>query len=107
MSALLGARSLVFDVDSCSTTLNEELGEFHDGGETAMAGISIGNDGAQVVDIGVVDALLDRSAQAFLALFAVVEELCFEEVFDFGRDGVLSWIVQRNSQKQHQSVMMS
>ena len=105
MSAFLGTGSLVLNVDSCSTALNEELGEFHDGGETAMAGIGIGNDGAQVVDIGVADALLDRSAQAFLALFAVVEELCFEEVFDFCRDGILSRVVQRNPRKRRDDDM--
>ena len=48
VAALLGARSLVLDMDTSCTSLNEELGQLHSGSETTMTGVGIGDDGSEV-----------------------------------------------------------
>ena len=88
VSTLLRTRSLVFDVDSSCTLLNEELGELHDGSETTVTSVRIGNDGPEVVDLGCFGEFGFRHTRAGLALFSVVEELCHEEVLDLVGDGV-------------------
>jgi len=92
MSALLGSWSLVLDVDTCSTLLNEELGELHGGCETAMASVSVGNDGSQVINDGSRGEFCVRETSASFALFPVVEELSSEQVLDFIWDGVIGVI---------------
>lgn len=89
VAALLGARGLVLNVNTGSTLLNEELGELHDGGETAMAGIGISNDGTEVVDVGELGALALGDAETLLALLAVVEELGHEQVANLVGDSSL------------------
>ena len=82
MSALLGSWSLVLNVDSGSTLLNEELGELHDGSQTAVSGISISDNWAEVVDGGDLVALLLWSGEALLTLLAVVEKLGHPQLVD-------------------------
>lgn len=89
VSALLGPGSLIFNVNPSSTFLNEELGELHCGGETAVAGISIGDDRTQVIDSRSCGELRGGEVGSALALFSVVEELGLEEVLDFVGDGVI------------------
>lgn len=89
VAALLGAGGLIFDVDTGSTTLNEQLGQLHHSGQTAVSGVGISNDGSQVVDVGNVSSLACRGSNALLALFAVMEELCHEQLVHLARHGVL------------------
>ena len=86
--AFLGAGGLVLDVDAGGALFDEELGEFHDGCETAVAGVGVGDEGTHVIDIRNIGSLLFRRSQAFFALFAVVEELRHEEMLDFVWDSV-------------------
>ena len=51
VSALLRSGGLVFDVDAGGAVLDEELGELHYGGEAAVAGVGIGDEGAEVIDV--------------------------------------------------------
>ena len=88
VAALLGARGLVLDVDACGALFDEELGELHDGSEAAVAGVGVGDDGAEVVDVGDLGALLFGCGEAFFSLLAVMEELCHEEMLDLVGDGV-------------------
>jgi hypothetical protein len=90
VAALLGSGGLILNVDTGGTLLDEELGELHDGSETTVAGISIGDDGTEVVNVEEVRTLSLGDAQALLALLAVVEELSHEEVADLVRDGSLN-----------------
>lgn len=53
VSTFLGTRSLILNVNPGSTTFNKELGEFQNSGETSMSGIGVGDDGAEVIDIGI------------------------------------------------------
>ena len=89
VTALLGSGSLVLNVDTGGTLLDEELGELHDGSETAMASIGVGNDGSEVVNVGDTGALVLGGSKTLLALLAVVEELGLEEVADLVGDGGL------------------
>ncbi len=89
VAALLGAGGLVLDVDAGGALLDEELGQLHDGGQAAVARVGVGDDGAQVVDVGEVGALGLGHRQALLALLAVVEQLGHEEVADLVGDGGL------------------
>lgn len=89
MATLLGTRSLVLDVNTSGTALNEKLGELQDSSQTTMASVGIGNDRSQVVDIGHIRALVLGSSNALLTLFSVMEQLCHEELVDFAGDSVL------------------
>lgn len=89
VTALLGARSLVLNVNSGGAGLNEHPNKFQRRRETSMARISISDDGSQVVDLGELQTLLGRQTKPFLPLLAVVEHLSFEEVVDLPRDSVL------------------
>ena len=89
VATLLCAGGLIFDVDTGGTTLDEQLGELHDSGQTAMSGVSIGDNGSQVVDVGDVSTLASGGSNALLALFTVMEELCHEQLVHLARHGVL------------------
>jgi hypothetical protein len=82
-------RHLVLNVDSSSTLLNEELGELHDGGESSVSGVGIGDVGAEVVDVGGGSTLGGGEVGASLTLLSVVEELGHEEVLDLEGNGVV------------------
>ncbi|GER43123.1 vacuolar protein sorting 26A [Striga asiatica] len=93
VAALLGGGGLVLDVDAGGAALNEELAELDGGGGAAEAGVSVGDDGAEVVGgwagAGAVGAGEGHSG---LALLAVVVELGEEEVLDFVGNGVV-WVI--------------
>jgi hypothetical protein len=90
MSALLRSWSLILDVDTSSSFLHEQLGQFHDRCQTSMSGISICNDGSEVIDICELGAVGFRGGcDSFFALLAVVEKLGLEEMLDLIRDGGL------------------
>lgn len=94
VTTLLGTRSLVLNVNTSSTLLNEELGELHDGGETTVTSVGIGNDGSEVVEVVEVGALRLGDGETLLALLSVVEELGHEEVTDLVGDGGVGVISQ-------------
>lgn len=90
VTALLGTRGLILNVDTGSTLLNEELGELHDGSKTTVTGIGIGNDGAEVVVVVELLTLGLGDGETLLALLAVVEELSHEEMANLVGDGGLN-----------------
>lgn len=89
VTTLLRTRGLIFNVDSGSASLDEQLGQFHNSSETTMAGISIGDDGTQVVDVRQLAPLVLGGCDAFLALFPVMEQLCHEQLVYLVGDSVL------------------
>ena len=90
MSALLRSWSLVLNVYSSRSFLDEQLRELHHCGQSTMSSIRIGDDWAQVVDVCELGAVgLGFRGYTFFALLAVVEELGHEEVGDFVWDGGL------------------
>lgn len=92
MPALLRAGRLVLDVDPGRAGFDEELGQLHRRGDAAVAGVGVGDDGAEEVDVRRGAAGGGGGRQAVLPLLAAVEELGFEEVVDFAGDGVLGWV---------------
>ena len=98
MTTLLGTRSLVLNVNTSSTLLNEELGELHDGGKTTVTSVGIGNNRSQVIEVVETGTLRLGDGETLLSLLAVVEELGHEKVADLVRDGglgiVLGWCSQ-------------
>ena len=93
MAALLGARSLVLNVNPSGTLLDEELGQLHNGRQTAVTSIGIGDDGSEVVDVGELGALGLRCRQTLLTLLSVVEELCHEQMRYLVWDsGLFLWV---------------
>ncbi|KUI62650.1 hypothetical protein VP1G_11414 [Cytospora mali] len=89
VSALLGPGRLVLDVDAGSTLLDEQLGQLHDGRQATVASVTIGDDGAEVVDVGQARPLGLRCRQTLVPLLPVVEELRHEEVGYLVGDGGL------------------
>lgn len=90
MPTLLGPRRLVLDMDTRGALLHKQLRELHDCGQAAVARIGVGDDRAQVVDVGQLEAVgFGFRHDALFALLAVVEELRHEEVVDFVGDGGL------------------
>ena len=83
MTTFFRPRSLVFDVDSCSSFLNEQLRQFHDGRESTVTSIGICNDGSQEVGPCNPTPLLLWSGNALLTLFTIVKELRHEQVLHF------------------------
>mmetsp|Transcript_35334 Transcript_35334/g.80253 ORF Transcript_35334/g.80253 Transcript_35334/m.80253 type:complete len:443 (-) Transcript_35334:520-1848(-) len=89
VAALLGARLLVLDVDASRTRLDEHLRQLHDSGESAMAGVGIGDDGVEEVHHRGRGPLLGRPAAALLVLLPVVELLRPEELVHLVRHRVV------------------
>jgi hypothetical protein len=85
VSAFLGPVGLVFHVNSCGAAFDKHFGEFHDGGKTSVAGIGIGDDGTKEVDEGGVGAVGWRQFHSCGTLFAVMEALRHEQMFDLQR----------------------
>ena len=73
VSALLGTRSLIFNVYASSSFLDEHLGEFHDRRETSVTRVCICNDGSEEVCVCNIGALGFRSRNTFFLLFTVME----------------------------------
>ena len=83
VSALLGSGSLILNVNTSSSLLNEELGELHDRCQASMSSISICDDGSEVVDILELASVCFRfCGDSLLALLSIVEELGHEEMAD-------------------------
>lgn len=89
VTALLGTRRLVLNVNTRGPLLHEKLRQFHHSGKATMAGVSIGNDGSKVVDIGHFGTVRNRRGKTFLSLLAVVKKLSHPKMTDFVRHGRL------------------
>lgn len=89
VAALLRSGSLILNVNTSSTLLDEKLGELHNGSQATVTGIGISNDGAEEVGVGDRCALLPGCGETLLALLPVMEELCEEEMCDFVGDSGL------------------
>jgi hypothetical protein len=101
MSTLLRSWSLVLDMDTSSTFLDEKLRQLHNRSQASVPSIGIGDNRAQIVDVGKLAAVSFREGgNAFFALLAIVEELCHEEMGDLIRDGGLVEISIRSSSSQ-------
>ena len=92
VSTLLGTWHLILNVNTSCTLLNEELGELHHSSQTAVSSVSISDNWSKEVGVGKLRTLTWRSAEAFLALLAVVEELGHEEVVHLVRDSGV-WVI--------------
>lgn len=80
VTTLLGSRLLVFQVNTGSTSLNEQLGQLHDSSQSSVSGISISNDGAEVINEGGNLELLPGHVSSLLPLLSVVEHLSLEQL---------------------------
>lgn len=85
MTTLLRARSLVLNMNTSSTLLDEQHRELHDRCQTSMSSVRISDDGSQEVGVGKLCTLSFGRSKALLSLFSVVEKLCHEKVADFVR----------------------
>jgi hypothetical protein len=89
VAALLGARSLVLNVNTSGALFDEQLCELHDGSQTSVTGISVGDNGSEEISVGNLRPLFPGCGEALLALLPVVEELCHKEMLDLVRDSGL------------------
>jgi len=90
VSALLRSWSLVLNVYSSRSFLDEQLRELHHCGQSTVSSIRIRDDGAQVVDVCELGAVsFGFRGYTFFALLAVMEKLGHEKVGDFVWDGGL------------------
>lgn len=92
MAAFLAAVQLVLEVYRGSAVLREELGELENGGETSVPGVTVGDDGPQVVCVGCAGALLRCELPSGIPLLTVVHRLSLGEALDLVRYGVV-WVV--------------
>ena len=82
VSTFLGTVGLVFHVNSRGSAFDKHFSEFHDGGETAVTGVGVGDDGTEKVYVRCLCAFFGGHVHSRGTLFSVVEELCHEQVFD-------------------------
>lgn len=75
-------------MNTSSTALDKHLGQLHNGSDTTVTSVSVGNDGTQIVDLGSLCTFLGGHGQTSLALLAVVEELSKEKMLNLVRNGV-------------------
>lgn len=95
VTAFLGTRSLILDVNTCRSILDEQLGKLHDRCEAAVTGISVGYDGSKEVRVCYTSSLVFWGRQTFFALFTIMEELGEEKLVNLVGNGVLSLISMR------------
>lgn len=96
VTALLCTRRLVFNVDTCSSALYHEFRQLHDSRKTSMARIRVSDERSKEIGVGKLVAFGSRRAESLLALLAVVEKLCHEEVLHFVRNGSLRTVSNLN-----------
>jgi hypothetical protein len=74
-------------MDPGGALLDEQLGQLHDSRQAAVAGVGVGDDGPQVVNVGQARSLGLGCREALLPLLAVVEQLGHEQMPDLVWDG--------------------
>ena len=94
MAALLAAVKLVFEVNGSSTVLGKELGKLENSGKPTVTGVTISNDGSEVVSVRGLDTLLGSQFTASIPLLAVVHGLSLGQALDLVGDGVV-WVVAK------------
>jgi hypothetical protein len=82
VAALLCPGSLILNVNTGGTLLDEQLCELHDSCEAAVSSVCVGNDRSQKIGIGDFCAVGLWCGDSLFALLSVVEELCHEKVAD-------------------------
>lgn len=92
MTAFLRSRLLVFEVDTGSTRLNEKFRQFHDGTQSTMSRITVGDDRRQVVHHGTGVLPFQQICTAFLMLSSIMMQLGTNELIDLVGDGI-HWVV--------------
>jgi hypothetical protein len=100
VSTLLGARSLVFDMNTGSTLLDKHLCELHHSSQSTVSSISISYDGSQEIcgwEIGTLG--LWRSKTLF-PLLSVMEELGIPEMLDLVWNSCLNVLEVKPDVKQ-------
>ncbi len=80
--ALLRSGSLVLDVNSGSTLLDEHFRELHNRSQASVTGVGISNDGTEVVDNRSFGELSISQVGASFVLFAIMEELGHEQLLN-------------------------
>ena len=75
VSALFGARFLVFEMDSRSPALHEHFDELHDRSEPPVAGVPVSNDGLHGVDRWLALTLRGGPLQPLHVVVAIVQLL--------------------------------
>ena len=83
-TTLLRSRSLILNVDTGSTLLDKHLGQFHDGGESSVSSVGVGDNRSEVVDSGSRGSLSGSEVRSRFSLLSVVEELGHEQLLDCG-----------------------
>jgi hypothetical protein len=83
-------------MDTSSSLLNKQLCELHDGGQTSMPCIRIGDDWSQVIDVLQFLAVGFRCSDALLSLLAIVEHLRHEQMANLVGYGCLLGSVKLN-----------
>jgi hypothetical protein len=81
-------------VNTRSTLLNKQFCELHDGCQTTMSGIRIGDDWSQVVDVPQLLTIGSGCGDALLSLLAIVEHLRHEQMANLVRYGCLLGLVK-------------
>lgn len=76
VATLLCSGSLVLNVNTSSALLDEEFGKLHDSSKPTVSGVSISDDWTKIISVGHLGAVRGRYTKTFIALFAVVEQLC-------------------------------
>ncbi len=94
VATFFGAGRLILNVDPCSAFLHEKLGKFHRGSKTAVPGVGVCDDRAEIVNCGGRGELRITQMGALLALLAVVEKLSGEEMLDLIRHSVVGVILE-------------
>mmetsp|Transcript_21902 Transcript_21902/g.60986 ORF Transcript_21902/g.60986 Transcript_21902/m.60986 type:complete len:225 (-) Transcript_21902:421-1095(-) len=94
MAALFGARLLIFEMHTRGAGLYEHLREFHDGAQSTMASVAVGNNWSQILDLGSGALIAKQLATALLVLTSIMEELGADQLIHLVWDRV-GWIIRK------------
>lgn len=89
MAAFLSSWSLVLDVYSSCSLLDEQLCQLHNRGKSPMTSVSVRNDRSQEVRVCNTITIPFRRRDSLLTLFTVVEKLSQEKLLDFIGNSIL------------------
>ena len=87
--ALLGSWGLILNMNTCCTTFDKQLRQFHNCRQPSVPGISIGDNGSEIVDIGNLVTVGLGCRDSLFVHFSVVKELCLEQLIHLPGDSVL------------------
>ena len=104
VSALLGPRRLIFNMNAGGTVLDEQLGQLHDGCKTTMTCVSIRNDRSEEISICNAATVGFGSGDSLFSLFAVVKELSQPQLMDLVWNSVLLKLSEGNRDRKGAAV---